>query len=87
MAQPALIVVVTVAIVTLGALTFALAVLARELKGLLATLRRMQETLEPSLTALSRDVEVTQRELERVSDAAGRIGSRRIGDGRGTTAG
>lgn len=73
MSTPAAIVVVTVAITTLGALAMAVLVLVRQVQGLLATLRTVQDDLEPALSSLRQDVEVTQRELERVSDAADRL--------------
>lgn len=75
MATPAAIVVVTIAITTLAALAMGLVLLLRHLQGLLATLRSVQQDLEPTLTALRADVEVTQRELERVSEAAAQLGS------------
>ncbi|MFP5308527.1 MAG: hypothetical protein ACLGIR_02995 [Actinomycetes bacterium] len=77
MATPAIVVVVTVAITSLAALAITLAVLLGHLKRLTATLKEMQQGLAPSLSKLSDDAAVTQRELARVSDAAERLRAQR----------
>jgi Sec-independent protein translocase protein TatA len=70
---PAIVVVVTVGITSLGALAITLVVLLGHLKRLTGTLRQMQQGLGPSLSKLSEDAQVTQRELGRVTDAAERL--------------
>ncbi|MBW3620899.1 MAG: hypothetical protein KY461_11685 [Actinobacteria bacterium] len=69
MATPALIVVISVALLTLVVLALTIAVLVGHLKRLSATITQMKSDLEPSLSALAADAEVTRVELERVSDA------------------
>lgn len=76
MATPALIVVITIALVSVAALTLAVVVLLGQLKRLTATVADLQIRLEPALDRLSRDAEVTQRELERISAAAARLQDR-----------
>jgi hypothetical protein len=84
-ATPALIVVLSVALLTLVALGLTVLSLLRHLKGLTATLSRMRDELQPSLSALAADAEVTRAELERVSEtAAGSMGDGRS-DGRHST--
>lgn len=68
-ATPALIVVISVALLTLVVLALTIAVLVGHLKRLSGTLTQMRTDLEPSLAALAADAEVTRAELERVSDA------------------
>lgn len=79
MATPAVIVVITVALATLLALGLTVVYLLRHLKRLTATLRTMQQQLDPTLQQLSRDAEVTSAELSRVSAAAERLGQGRRG--------
>lgn len=79
MATPALIVVISVALLTLVALGTTVVVLLGHLRRLTATLSRMQSDLEPSLASLATDAEVTRAELERVSDAAARLSDARDG--------
>lgn len=69
MATPALIVVISVALLTLVVLALTIAVLVGHLKRLSATLTQMRADLEPSLASLAADAEVTRAELERVSDS------------------
>ncbi|MBW3658944.1 MAG: hypothetical protein KY457_09920 [Actinobacteria bacterium] len=69
MATPALIVVISVALLTLVVLASTIAVLVGHLRRLSATLSQMKQELEPSLSSLAADAEVTRAELERVSDA------------------
>lgn len=73
MATPALVVVVTVALGTLLALGLTVLYLLQHLKRLTASLRGMQERLDPALRQLGRDAEVTSAELARVSAAAERL--------------
>lgn len=73
MATPALIVVVSVALLTLLALTATVLVLLAHLRRLGATLARMRTELEPTLESLGADAEVTRAELDRVADAATRL--------------
>ena len=75
MAAPAVIVVVTVALATVVALGLTVVYLLRHLRTLTTTLGEMRDQLEPTLTQLSADAEVTQAELARVSEAAERLGS------------
>lgn len=77
MATPALVILVTIAAVSVGAIAVAVIFLLQHLKSLAATLRRLQDELQPALEQLARDAEVTQRELERVSDAASRLSDER----------
>ena len=78
MATPALIVVISVALLTLVLLALTVAVLVGHLKRLSATLSQMKNDLEPSLASLAADAEVTRAELERVSDSvAGVEGTQR----------
>ena len=69
MATPALIVVISVALLTLVVLALTVAVLVGHLKRLSATVSQMKQDLEPSLSSLAADAEVTRAELERVSDS------------------
>jgi L-aminopeptidase/D-esterase-like protein len=78
-ATPAVIVVVSVALLTLVALGATVAALLAHLRRLSTTLGRMREELDPTLQALAADAEVTRAELERVSDAAARIPDSREG--------
>lgn len=73
LATPAVIVVVTVALLTLVALGLMVLAMMRHLRGLSATLARMQNDLGPTLDRLAADAEVTRTELERVSDRAARL--------------
>lgn len=73
MATPALVVVVTIGAISVGAIAVAIIFLLQHLKSLAATLREVQTELQPALEQLARDAEVTQRELERVSEAASRL--------------
>ena len=73
MATPAVIVVVSVALLTLLALGVTVLVLLQHVKGLTGTVRTMQEELEPALERLSHKTAITQQELERVSDSAARL--------------
>lgn len=77
MATPALIVVVTVALLTLVALGFTILLGVRHLRGLTATLTQMQDDLGPTLDRLAADAEVTRAELERVSDSTARLSESR----------
>lgn len=77
MATPAVVVVVTVALLSLLALGLTVIALLRHLKGLAATLRGVQEQLAPALEQLSEDTAVTQAELARVSEAAERLQEQR----------
>lgn len=77
MATPALIVVVTVALATLVVLGVTIVYLLQHLKRLTATLRGLQEQLDPTLQQLGRDAEITSAELGRVSAAAERLGGNR----------
>lgn len=77
MATPALIVVVTVALLTLVALGFTILVLVRHLRGLSTTLTQMQDDLAPTLDRLAADAEVTRAELERVSESTARLSDSR----------
>lgn len=78
MATPALIVVISVALLTLVVLALTIAVLIGHLKRLTASLSQMRSDLEPSLASLAADAEVTRAELERVSDSvSGADASRR----------
>jgi hypothetical protein len=69
-ATPAVIVVVSVALLTLLALGLVVVVLLSHLHRLTATLGRLRDELDPALEALTADAEVTRAELERVSRAA-----------------
>lgn len=69
MATPALIVVISIALLTLVVLALTIAVLIGHLKRLTASLTQMRSDLEPSLASLAADAEVTRAELERVSDS------------------
>lgn len=73
MATPALVVLVTVGAVSVGAIAVAVIFLLQHLKSLAATLRDVNEELQPALQQLAKDAEVTQRELERVSESASRL--------------
>ncbi|MDX1620039.1 MAG: hypothetical protein R3320_03555 [Nitriliruptorales bacterium] len=73
MATPALVVLVTVGAVSVGAIAVAVIFLLQHLKSLAATLRDVNEELQPALEQLAKDAAVTQRELERVSEAAARL--------------
>lgn len=73
MATPATVVVVTVALVTLVVLALVVLALVRHLRLLTRTLRSLQEEVAPALESLAEATDVTQRELERVSDAAIRL--------------
>lgn len=77
MATPAVIVVVTVALATLVALGLTIVYLLQHLRTMTATLRDLQDRLDPTLQQLSRDAEITSAELARVSQAAGQLGDRR----------
>lgn len=78
MATPALIVVITVALLSLVVLALTVAVLVGHLKRLSATLSTLKADLEPSLASLAADAEVTRAELERVSGSVSGIeGSQR----------
>lgn len=79
MATPALLVVVTVALLTLLALGLTIVHLLRHLRRLTGTLRSLQERVDPQLEQLGRDAGVTQAELARVAEAAERLSER---DGR-----
>jgi hypothetical protein len=74
LATPALVVVITVALVTLVALGLTLVYLLHHLRSLTGSLTRMQDRLQPTLERLADDAAVTQAELERVSAAAERLG-------------
>ncbi|MDX1657336.1 MAG: DUF948 domain-containing protein [Nitriliruptorales bacterium] len=73
MAVPALVVLVTVGVVSLGAIAVAVIFLLQHLKSLAETLREVNEELQPALEQLARDTEVTRRELERVSESASQL--------------
>lgn len=73
MATPAVIVVVSVALLSLLALGAVVLLLLQQVKGLTGTIRKMQDELEPALEKLSRDTEVTQHELQRVSESAAQL--------------
>lgn len=77
MATPALIVVVSVALLSLLALGLTVLTLLRHLRGLTATLAQVQQDLEPSLTALAADADVTRAELERVAAATDALAEQR----------
>lgn len=70
MSTPTIVVLVTVAVVSVVALGVTLLALGQYLRGLTTTLERLRDELDPVLTQLSEDAEVTARELERVSEAA-----------------
>jgi predicted PurR-regulated permease PerM len=72
-ATPAIIVVVSIAVLTIFALGLTLVYLLTHLRRLTSNLRQMQTTLQPTLQSLARDTEVTRRELERVSQAAAQL--------------
>jgi hypothetical protein len=78
-ATPALIVVISVALLTLVALAITVLLLLGHLRKLTGTLSRMRQDLDPSLTALNADAEVTRAELERVSSAAAQLSDQRHG--------
>lgn len=65
-----LIVTAAFALVTLVVLGFVVLTLVRRVKQLAASVRAIQDELEPALTELSRETAVAQRELERLADAA-----------------
>lgn len=77
MATPALIVVITVALVTLGTLALTILFLVGQLKVLAATVRQLREDLDPALERLSQDAAITRTELERIGQATSELG----GDG------
>lgn len=70
MATPALVVVLSVALLTLLALGLTVLALLKHVRGLTTTVARMRTDLEPTLAALAADAEVTRAELERVSQTA-----------------
>lgn len=69
MATPAIIVVVTVALATLGALALVILGLVRRLKELTRRISAIQETLEPQLELLARETEIAGHHLERLADS------------------
>lgn len=73
MATPALIVVVTVALLTLVALGVTVLVLLQHVRALMGAVRSMRDELSPALEQLSRDTQITQRELQRVSESASEL--------------
>lgn len=68
-----LIVTAAFALVTLLVLGFVILALVRRVKELAASVRSIQDELEPALTELSRETAVAQRELERLADAASEV--------------
>ena len=85
MALPALIVVITVAVVTLLVLGGTVLMLLARLRELAGTVTELRDDLQPGLADLRAATEVARIELERVSDAASDLRSEPAGpagDGR-----
>lgn len=70
MSTATLVVLVVVAVVGVLALGITTLALVQHLKRLIVSLQELRDELNPSLSQLREDAEVTRRELERVSDAA-----------------
>lgn len=70
MATPAVIVVVTIAVLTLLVLGGTVLMLLARLRELAGTVTELRDDLQPSLASLKDAAEVARTELERVSDAA-----------------
>lgn len=70
MALPAVIVVITVAVVTLLVLGGTVLMLLARLRELAGTVTELRDDLQPGLVDLRAATEVARAELERVSDAA-----------------
>lgn len=84
-ALPAVIVVITVAVVTLLVLGGTVLMLLARLRELAGTVAELRDDLQPGLVRLREATEVARGELERVSDAAGDLRSEPVssaGDGR-----
>lgn len=64
------------ALVTLLVLGLVVLSLVRRVKELAASVRAIQDELEPALTDLSRETAVAQRELERLANAASEVRDR-----------
>lgn len=73
MATPAIIVVVTVALVCLVVLAVTVLFLVSQVQVLTKNLKELQSSLEPTLNDLSAETQEVQRRLERVSTEAARI--------------
>lgn len=61
------------ALITLLVLGLVVLALVRRVKELAASVRAIQDELEPALTDLSRETAVAQRELERIANAASEV--------------
>lgn len=61
------------ALITLLVLGLVVLSLVRRVKELAASVRAIQDELEPALTDLSRETAVAQRELERLANAASEV--------------
>jgi hypothetical protein len=66
-ATPTIVVLVLVALGSLGALVALVLLLTRRVGAVAADLQELQRRLGPTLERLRQDVEVTNRELDRVS--------------------
>ena len=66
MATPTIVVLVVVAIATIGVLVALVLLLTRRLAAVAADVRELQRRVGPTLERLQQDVEVTSRELDRV---------------------
>lgn len=64
------------AVITLVVLGLVVLALVRRVKELAASVRAIQDELEPALTELNRETAIAQRELERLADAASETGIR-----------
>jgi hypothetical protein len=65
-ATPTLVVLVVVALGSVGALVWLVVVLSRRVTAVAADVQDLQRRLGPTLERLRQDVDVTNRELERV---------------------
>lgn len=70
MSGPTIAIVVSVIVLTAGALVTVALGLVRQVKALMASVHAMQVRFEPTLVELSRETSVTERELTRLSEAA-----------------
>lgn len=71
MATPAVIVVISVAVLTILVLGATVLMLLARLRELAGTVTELRDDLQPGLASLREATEVARLELERVSDAAG----------------
>ena len=76
MATPALIVVITVAVLTVVVLAGTILSLLQQVKTLTKTLNTMRSDLEPALEKLQADTAIAQAELERINEAASELSAR-----------